>query len=151
VIKDNTEVKKDIVDVITKLEQDEQLEAVVPNDVVVKKRPLSEKDLIKVTLDEPKNQSKKAPLKKQQKAGDYRIQLGAFKTRGDAEKAFDSIKRKNIDVIKNMGFHVQRADLGDKGIFFRLQAGDFTSQQDARKVCAELRERKQGCFIVSVK
>lgn len=121
-------------------------------DIIVKRRPLSEKDLIKIKVIDPKdvkNINKKID-KRYRKLGDYRIQLGAFKTKEDAIRAFATIKRKNPDLIEGTESHVEKADLGEKGIFFRLQAGYFSNQQEARKVCAELRERKQGCFIVKV-
>jgi hypothetical protein len=42
----------------------------------------------------------------------------------------------------------QRADLGSKGVFFRLRAGPLASESAAKKICAELTKRKVGCLVI---
>lgn len=79
----------------------------------------------------------------------YRIQLGAYKSKQDASKAWNVLRKHNKEELKGLPSTIERADLGDKGIFFRLQAGAFTKESDARRVCTKLIEKNQGCFIVN--
>ena len=44
--------------------------------------------------------------------------------------------------------NVQRADLKDKGVFFRIQAGPLPDRTTAEDVCAELKAAKQPCLVV---
>jgi len=41
-----------------------------------------------------------------------------------------------------------RVDLGEKGVFYRVQAGPLADAAAAERLCAELKERKQGCIVV---
>ncbi|HAT34506.1 MAG TPA: SPOR domain-containing protein, partial [Rhodospirillaceae bacterium] len=43
---------------------------------------------------------------------------------------------------------IQQADLGAKGVYQRLRTGPYASIADAKKVCDQLRSRKQRCFII---
>ena len=41
-----------------------------------------------------------------------------------------------------------RVDLGDKGIFYRIQAGTLADAGKAEQTCNELKRRKLGCILV---
>lgn len=85
------------------------------------------------------------------KSGQFMAQLGAFSSEADAEAAWTKVKAAHGSMFPTKTHAIQRADLGNKGVFHRLQMGPFESEDAARKVCAYLQENKQGCFIVSVK
>lgn len=76
-----------------------------------------------------------------------RIQLGAFRSEAEAVESWKKILGKNKDVLANKVFTVRKADLGEKGIYYRLQVGSFPSPDDAKKACKALNERKLGCFV----
>jgi hypothetical protein len=40
-----------------------------------------------------------------------------------------------------------RTDLGDQGIYYRIQAGSFGDAAAAEKLCGELKRRKLGCIL----
>jgi hypothetical protein len=42
-----------------------------------------------------------------------------------------------------------RADLGAKGVFFRLRIGPFASSADAKSFCDGLKTRGQDCLVKS--
>ncbi len=42
----------------------------------------------------------------------------------------------------------ERADLGERGIFYRLQAGAFGQIAEAKSACRALEKRKIACFVV---
>jgi hypothetical protein len=41
-----------------------------------------------------------------------------------------------------------RADLGKKGIFYRLRAGSFANQVTAKALCQSLAKVKVGCLVI---
>jgi hypothetical protein len=78
------------------------------------------------------------------KAGGRRIQLGSVRSEEAARQEWDRIKRSNSDLLGNLSVAPVRADLRDKGVFFRIQAGPVT---DADRICRELKQRNIGCII----
>lgn len=78
----------------------------------------------------------------------FRIQLGSFRTEEDVRENWSSIKKKHNSLLGDLDLHTEKADVKDKGIFYRLQLGSLSNESEARKVCKELVEAKQGCFVV---
>lgn len=83
------------------------------------------------------------------KAGSFRIQLGAFRTRAKATKHGRGLQRQHSTLLDRLDMVVERVDLGSKGIFFRLRAGPFANRQTARSLCRTLGKRRINCFLVS--
>ena len=81
-------------------------------------------------------------------AARYRIQLGAFREEALAKKAWSEISGDASGVLGSEVPQIQRADLGDKGIFYRLQAGAFGEIAEAKSACKALEQRKIACFVV---
>ena len=84
-------------------------------------------------------------------AGDYRVQLAAFRDRAAADKAWTGLKGKHPKQLGALSPFVSKVDLGTKGIFHRLQAGPLVDRTAADKLCAALKARKQGCLPVKAK
>ncbi len=78
----------------------------------------------------------------------YRVQLGAFREEALALRAWDEVSTAALPVLNGAGHAIQRADLGDKGVFYRLQAGAFTRIADAKSACKALEQREIACFVV---
>jgi SPOR domain len=81
------------------------------------------------------------------KAGGNRLQLGAVRSEDAARQEWERIKRKNTDLIGNLEATPVRADLGDKGIYYRIQTGPVADPATAERICSELRQRSIGCII----
>lgn len=81
-------------------------------------------------------------------SGQYMAQLGAFGSNEDALAAWTKIDAAHGAMFPTKEHTVQRADLGAKGVFYRLQLGPFSNETSARKVCDYLQQNKQGCFVV---
>ncbi|HEY1719649.1 MAG TPA: SPOR domain-containing protein [Magnetospirillaceae bacterium] len=79
-------------------------------------------------------------------SGNYEVQLAALKSEGDAQAAWKRTQAANKDLLGNLTEDVQRADLGAKGVFFRLRAGPL-DEASAKSLCAELTQRKQVCIV----
>jgi hypothetical protein len=78
------------------------------------------------------------------KTGGTRLQLGSVRSQDAARHEWDRIKRANSDLLGNLSGAPVRADLGDKGVFYRIQTGPIA---DADRICDELKRRNIGCII----
>lgn len=76
------------------------------------------------------------------------IQLGTFPNEQEATKAWQSVREKNGDILGGNQIKITKSDLGDKGVFYRLQSGPFESEASARDICKAMNEREQNCFFV---
>jgi cell division septation protein DedD len=80
-------------------------------------------------------------------AAGYRLQLGAVKTPEMAKSESDRIKRQFGDLVGSLALSVERADLGDRGVFYRIHAGPIADAAQAERLCTQLRQRGQGCLL----
>jgi hypothetical protein len=80
--------------------------------------------------------------------GAYLVQLGALKEEGPTAKEWAKMQKANPDLLGALALDVQRADLGAKGIFFRMRAGPLADADAAKALCEALAQRKQGCMVV---
>src|SRR5262249_8275785 len=76
-----------------------------------------------------------------------RLQVGAVKTPEIAKSEWDRIKRQNSDLVGSLTVSVDRADLGDRGVFYRIHVGPIADAGQAERLCAQLRQRGVGCII----
>lgn len=81
-------------------------------------------------------------------AKNYSIQLGAFKNRQDASSEFDRINKRAGNIFADEKYRIEKADLGIKGIFYRLKAGQYNSSEEAKATCSRLQQDNINCFVV---
>jgi hypothetical protein len=79
-----------------------------------------------------------------QKTGGTRIQLASVRSEEAAHHEWDRIRHANPDLLGSVSATFVRADLGDNGVFYRLQTAPIA---DAERVCGELKRRNVGCII----
>jgi hypothetical protein len=82
------------------------------------------------------------------RAGGLRLQLGAVRSESQARGEWQRLKHQNPDLLGNMSAVAVRADLGDKGVYYRIQAGPVADPSTADRVCGALRQRHLTCMIV---
>ncbi len=80
--------------------------------------------------------------------GPVRIQIAATKDIGSAHKEWARLKAAHMDVLGDLKAFGVRVDLGDRGVFYRIQAGPIDTRANAVKRCAVLKESGIGCIIV---
>ncbi len=83
-----------------------------------------------------------------QAAGGLRLQLGAVRSAGVARAEWDRLKRTNPDLLGHLTAVAVRADLGEKGVYYRIETGPVADAAIAERLCGELRQRHLGCIIV---
>lgn len=79
--------------------------------------------------------------------GGWYAQVAAVSSNDAAEAAWKDIQKK-VSVLKTLEHRIQKADLGAKGIYYRVQAGPL-SEARAREICAAVTAQKAGgCLAV---
>lgn len=78
--------------------------------------------------------------------GGIYIQLGAFKGETEAIRAWSTLQKK-YPALAGLSMRTQKADLGAKGTFYRLQAGANSAGQ-AKDICAALQSAGAACIVV---
>jgi cell division septation protein DedD len=76
-----------------------------------------------------------------------RLQLGSVRGEEEARQEWERVKRKNADLLGTLSATPVRADLGDKGIYYRILTGPVADQAAAERICSELKQRSVGCIV----
>lgn len=81
-------------------------------------------------------------------AGSFYVQLGSVKSSEGAENEWKKIRSKYSSELSGYSHRVQRADLGGKGVFYRIQAGPV-SKESASSTCRSIQQLTPGgCLVV---
>lgn len=93
---------------------------------------------------------KEAPVvaeKQPEATGDYRIQLASVRSDAAAQAGWKRLQAKHKSILEGVALHVQTVDLGAKGVYHRIRAGEFTKAK-AQSVCAALKSQGSDCIVV---
>lgn len=81
-------------------------------------------------------------------SGDYLVQIAALRSEEAAEGEWTRISKRHADLLGAYTSKIVRADLGERGIFFRLRAGPLKDRPAAEKLCESLAAQNVGCLVV---
>lgn len=81
-------------------------------------------------------------------SGTHLVQVGSFRSEDEATADWRRIERRFPGLLAGKARHVAFADLGERGIFYRLRIGPFASGEDARAHCQSLKDGGQDCLAV---
>lgn len=70
--------------------------------------------------------------------GGYLVQIASQKTEAEAQASFRVAQAKFANLIGTMSPVIRRADLGDRGVFYRAMVGPFATQEEAKRLCSNL-------------
>lgn len=82
---------------------------------------------------------------KAKSSGSVYIQLAAVKSDAEAKTKWSKLQSSYAS-LKPLSLRVQKADLGDKGTFYRVQGGPL-SAEDAATVCGKIKAAGGACII----
>ncbi len=81
-------------------------------------------------------------------AGRYFVQLASVKSDAGARKEWGRMQRVHPDLLGDLELSVQSADLGERGMFFRIRTGPFPNRATAQDICWQIKAAKLGCLVV---
>jgi cell division protein FtsN len=79
-------------------------------------------------------------------SGAYELQIGAYKSQDEADAAWKAYKFKHPSAA-GYSEDVHKADLGDKGIWYRLRIGPFSDKAAASDACDKLKADGGACLL----
>ena len=81
-------------------------------------------------------------------SGDYLIQIAALRSEEAAQGEWDRVSARYPNLLSAYQAKIVRADLGERGIFYRLRAGPLVDRAAAESLCESLAAEKVGCLVV---
>jgi hypothetical protein len=80
-------------------------------------------------------------------SGGWRVQIASVKNEDVAKSTWARLQSAHGDVLANLRMQAVRVDLGDKGVWYRVQAGPLDEKQ-AHSICGALKGRRADCVMV---
>ncbi|QTL01590.1 SPOR domain-containing protein [Aquabacter sp. L1I39] len=80
-------------------------------------------------------------------SGGYVVQVSSQKSEADALGSWKVLQGRYPQLLGNYKATVRKADLGDKGVYYRAQVGPFASRDDAISLCNNLRAQGGDCVV----
>jgi cell division protein FtsN len=71
-------------------------------------------------------------------AGGYFVQVGARNDEDAANKAIGPMQQKYASIIGNYSLEIRKADLGQKGVWYRMMFGPVASKEQGDQLCQQL-------------
>ncbi|MDQ2953746.1 MAG: SPOR domain-containing protein [Pseudomonadota bacterium] len=87
----------------------------------------------------------RAPATREGGPGSY-VQVASQRSEAEAQASFRSVQAKFPDVLGARQPVIRRADLGDKGVYYRAQVGPLSAEQ-ANEICSNLKAAGGQCLI----
>jgi hypothetical protein len=81
------------------------------------------------------------------RSGPVQVRLGSLRSPAAARQEWARLKRENPDLLGRLRAVAVRTDLGEKGIYYRIEAGPFSDTAAAQRLCNELKQRNFGCLL----
>ena len=78
---------------------------------------------------------------------DYMVQLSASRSRALARGVYARLQAEHDDLLGRRDPFILRVDLGDRGIFYRVNVAGFATKAAADSFCADLKKRGQDCLV----
>jgi hypothetical protein len=79
--------------------------------------------------------------------GGYVVQVSSQKNEADAQASYRALQSKFPTVLGSHAPLIKRADLGDKGVYYRAMIGPFGSQEEATQLCGNLKTAGGQCVV----
>lgn len=94
--------------------------------------------------------AKPAPTKSQKRA--VHVQVAAMTSKSSAQEQWDKLNRLYPSLFSGLKSFTEEVNLGKRGVFYRLQIGNFYNQIEAEEFCnryvAQTQKSKADCIVV---
>jgi SPOR domain len=79
--------------------------------------------------------------------GGYLVQVSSQRNEADAQASYRVLQGKFPSVLGSRAALIKRADLGDKGVYYRAMVGPFGSPDEASQFCGSLKTAGGQCVV----
>jgi hypothetical protein len=79
--------------------------------------------------------------------GSYVVQVSSQRSEADAQASYRALQGKFPSVLGSRAPLIKRADLGDKGVYYRAMVGPFGSSEEAAQLCGSLKTAGGQCVV----
>jgi len=81
-------------------------------------------------------------------ANPYFVQIAARRDQTSALAAFADLQQRYPSILDGLAPTIKKADLGDKGVWYRLWVGPMDTRGNAQDICGKLKQAGLGgCFV----
>ena len=119
-------------------------EKILPKEVLLKK-----KEFIEV-LKEPSIENKNLEIR-ENIINNFYLQLASYKNIEQAEKLIINYKESSNLIISKLNFNIAKANIPDRGTYYRVRVGPFNNVKEIYKVCLDFKVKNNECLIVKDK
>jgi len=100
-------------------------------------------------VEEPQQQVASAPVPPTAPAAasGYLVQLSAQTSAEAAESTFADLQQRYGPILGSLEPNIERADLGDRGIYYRVRVGPWGERAEAVQVCEALQAAGGDCYV----
>lgn len=81
--------------------------------------------------------------------GPYVAQLAALQSEAATDQAWRRLSSRAPQLFAHARLDVERADLGQRGIYYRVRAGYFPDRANAARFCERIRQMGQDCIVAA--
>lgn len=81
--------------------------------------------------------------------GPYVAQLAALQSEAAVEQSWRRLSSRAPQLFASARLDVERADLGQRGIYYRVRAGYFPDRANAARFCDRIRQMGQDCIVAA--
>jgi len=81
------------------------------------------------------------------RGGEWVVQVSSTRSESDAAAAWTTLKRKFPDLVEGKYADVKRADLEEKGIYYRTRIAGLVDKTAANSLCNSFKAAGQACFV----
>ncbi len=145
IVKESTPVTQE--NIATKEQKPEQKIVIYSND-----KQQRSQDLLTKTDGEKRDNTAAPAMKPSNKKRAVRVQVAAMTSEAAAEENWKRLNRLYSELFSGLKPFVEKIDLGKRGVFYRLQIGNFYNQVDAENFCnsyvAQAHKSRADCIIV---
>jgi cell division protein FtsN len=79
--------------------------------------------------------------------GGYMVQVSSQRSEADAQASFRALQGKFPAVLGTQSPSIKRADLGEKGVYYRAMVGPFGTSEEASQFCGNLKSAGGQCVV----
>lgn len=79
--------------------------------------------------------------------GQYLIQLFSVRSQKDAARGWAKAQSKHKALLSSETLNIEKANLGERGIYYRVRFGAYDTSSAANSVCSALKKAKQDCLV----